>query len=181
MGVWWHALAFVTHERAKMSHKQGRNVTQAGPKCHTRAKMSHSHVIISVSDSCPLGDGPCISELYPRFHQFYHTKTFRFVCKHGVVFGFLVHIFVGFGWNFPYFEPTQHKTMCTLLVRNLYLQTGASDRGQNPSAARHSAVCSHQKHRLGESTLGKGGMMTKNIHLIFFKFHDMLREVMDFF
>ena len=46
MGVWWHALAFVTHERAKMSHKPGRNVTQAGPKCHTRAKMSHSHVII---------------------------------------------------------------------------------------------------------------------------------------
>ena len=29
-----------------MSHKPGRNVTQAGPKCHTRAKMSHSHVII---------------------------------------------------------------------------------------------------------------------------------------
>ena len=47
MGVWWHALAFVTHERAKMSHKPGRNVTQAGPKCHTRAKMSHSHVIMS--------------------------------------------------------------------------------------------------------------------------------------
>ena len=47
MGVWWHALAFVTHERAKMSHKPGRNVTQAGPKCHTRAKMSHSHVIIA--------------------------------------------------------------------------------------------------------------------------------------
>ena len=46
MGVWWHALAFVTHERAKMSHKPGRNVTQAGPKCHTRAKMSHSHVVI---------------------------------------------------------------------------------------------------------------------------------------
>ena len=46
MGVWWHALAFVTHERAKMSHKPGRNVTQASPKCHTRAKMSHSHVII---------------------------------------------------------------------------------------------------------------------------------------
>ena len=46
MGVWWHALAFVTHERAKMSHKPGRNLTQAGPKCHTRAKMSHSHVII---------------------------------------------------------------------------------------------------------------------------------------
>ena len=46
MGVWWHALSFVTHERAKMSHKPGRNVTQAGPKCHTRAKMSHSHVII---------------------------------------------------------------------------------------------------------------------------------------
>ena len=46
MGVWWHALAFVTHERPKMSHKPGRNVTQAGPKCHTRAKMSHSHVII---------------------------------------------------------------------------------------------------------------------------------------
>ena len=46
MGVWWHALAFVTHERAKMSHKPVRNVTQAGPKCHTRAKMSHSHVII---------------------------------------------------------------------------------------------------------------------------------------
>ena len=46
MGVWWHALAFVTHERAKMSHKPGRNVTQAGPKCHTRAKISHSHVII---------------------------------------------------------------------------------------------------------------------------------------
>ena len=46
MGVWWHALAFVTHERAKMSHKPGRNVTQAGPKCHTRAKMSHSHVIM---------------------------------------------------------------------------------------------------------------------------------------
>ena len=45
-GVWWHALAFVTHKRAKMSHKPGRNVTQAGPKCHTRAKMSHSHVII---------------------------------------------------------------------------------------------------------------------------------------
>ena len=47
MGVWWHALAFVTHERAKMSHKPVRNVTQAGPKCHTRAKMSHSHVIIT--------------------------------------------------------------------------------------------------------------------------------------
>ena len=46
MEVWWHALAFVTHERAKMSHKPGRYVTQAGPKCHTRAKMSHSHVII---------------------------------------------------------------------------------------------------------------------------------------
>ena len=29
-----------------MSQKPGRNVTQAGPKCHTRAKMSHSHVII---------------------------------------------------------------------------------------------------------------------------------------
>ena len=29
-----------------MSHKPVRNVTQAGPKCHTRAKMSHSHVII---------------------------------------------------------------------------------------------------------------------------------------
>ena len=42
MGVWWHALAFVTHERAKMSHKPGRNVTQAGPKCHTRAKISQS-------------------------------------------------------------------------------------------------------------------------------------------
>ena len=52
MGVWWHALAFVTHERAKMSHKPGRNVTQAGPKCHTRAKMSHSHVIIA--DTPPL-------------------------------------------------------------------------------------------------------------------------------
>ena len=49
MGVWWHALAFVTHERAKMSHKPGRNVTQAGPKCHTRAKMSHSHVIIGLN------------------------------------------------------------------------------------------------------------------------------------
>ena len=47
MAVLWHALAFVTHERAKMSHKPGRNLTQAGPKCHTRAKMSHSHVIIS--------------------------------------------------------------------------------------------------------------------------------------
>ena len=47
MGVWWHALAFVTHERAKTSHKPGRNVTQAGPKCHTRDKMSQSHVIIS--------------------------------------------------------------------------------------------------------------------------------------
>ena len=46
MGVWWHALTFVTHERAKMSHKPVRNVTQAGPKCHTRAKMSHSRVII---------------------------------------------------------------------------------------------------------------------------------------
>ena len=46
MGVWWHALAFVTHERSKMSHKPGRNLTQAGPKCHTRAKMSHSHVIM---------------------------------------------------------------------------------------------------------------------------------------
>ena len=45
MGIWWHALTFVTHERAKMSHKPVRNVTQAGPKCHTRAKMSHSHVI----------------------------------------------------------------------------------------------------------------------------------------
>ena len=32
MGVWWHALTFVTHERAKMSHKPVRNVTQAGPK-----------------------------------------------------------------------------------------------------------------------------------------------------
>ena len=52
MGVWWHVLAFVTHERAKMSHKQGRNVTQAGPKCHTRAKMSHSHVIIVVRLLC---------------------------------------------------------------------------------------------------------------------------------
>ena len=54
MGVWWHALAFVTHERAKMSHKPGRNVTQAGPKCHTRAKMSHSHVIINdiLSNHC---------------------------------------------------------------------------------------------------------------------------------
>ena len=31
-----------------MSHKPGRNVTQAGPKCHTRAKMSHSHVIMRV-------------------------------------------------------------------------------------------------------------------------------------
>ena len=51
MGVWWHALAFVTHERAKMSHKPGRNVTQAGPKCHTRAKMSHSHVIIMAKPS----------------------------------------------------------------------------------------------------------------------------------
>ena len=50
MGVWWHALAFVTHERAKMSHKPGRNVTQAGPKCHTRAKMSHSHVIMYIND-----------------------------------------------------------------------------------------------------------------------------------
>ena len=30
-----------------MSHKPVRNVTQAGPKCHTRAKMSHSHVIIN--------------------------------------------------------------------------------------------------------------------------------------
>ena len=50
MGVWWHALAFVTHERAKMSHKPGRNVTQAGPKCHTRAKMSHCHVIILHND-----------------------------------------------------------------------------------------------------------------------------------
>ena len=50
MGVWWHALAFVTHERSKMSHKPGRNVTQAGPKCHTRAKMSHSHVIIHIID-----------------------------------------------------------------------------------------------------------------------------------
>ena len=50
MGVWWHALAFVTHERAKMSHKPGRNVTQAGPKCHTRTKMSHSHVIILHSE-----------------------------------------------------------------------------------------------------------------------------------
>ena len=49
MGVWWHALAFVTHERAKMSHKLGRNVTQAGPKCHTRAKMSHSHVIMNTT------------------------------------------------------------------------------------------------------------------------------------
>ena len=48
MGVWWHALAFVTHERAKMSHKPGQNVTQAGPKCHTRAKMSHSHVVILI-------------------------------------------------------------------------------------------------------------------------------------
>ena len=55
MGLWWHALAFVTHERAKMSHKPGRNVTQAGPKCHTRAKMSHSHVIIRVN-SWPLED-----------------------------------------------------------------------------------------------------------------------------
>ena len=50
MGVWWHALAFVTHERAKMSHKPGRNLTQAGPKCHTRAKMSHSHVIMLIID-----------------------------------------------------------------------------------------------------------------------------------
>ena len=44
--IWWYAIAFVTHERAKMSYKPGRNVTQAGPKCHTRAKMSHSHVIM---------------------------------------------------------------------------------------------------------------------------------------
>ena len=29
-----------------MSHKPVRNVTQAGPKCHTRAKISHSHVIM---------------------------------------------------------------------------------------------------------------------------------------
>ena len=56
MGVWWHALAFVTHERAKMSHKPGRNVTQAGPKCHTRAKMSHSHVIIIACSSQSLSE-----------------------------------------------------------------------------------------------------------------------------
>ena len=35
-----------------MSHKPGRNVTQAGPKCHTRAKMSHSHVIMA--DQAPM-------------------------------------------------------------------------------------------------------------------------------
>ena len=34
-----------------MSHKPGRNVTQAGPKCHTRAKMSHSHVIIFINNN----------------------------------------------------------------------------------------------------------------------------------
>ena len=39
-----------------MSHKQGRNVTQAGPKCHTRAKMSHSHVIMPDTD--PSKDWP---------------------------------------------------------------------------------------------------------------------------
>ena len=38
--------------RAEMSHKPGRNVTQAGPKCHTRAKMSHSHVIMLYSIVC---------------------------------------------------------------------------------------------------------------------------------
>ena len=41
-----------------MSHKPVRNVTQAGPKCHTRAKMSHSHVIIMYrawSAMCDLG------------------------------------------------------------------------------------------------------------------------------
>ena len=68
MGVWWHALAFVTHERAKMSLKLGRNVTQAGPKCHTRAKMSHSHVIITPKIHMYPG-GYCPTPVTPRIHR----------------------------------------------------------------------------------------------------------------
>ena len=76
MGVWWHALALVTHERAKMSHKQGRNVTQAGPKCHTRAKMSHGHVIMK--NYCGFKTKSCCSNVcgYRR-----HPQTLVEICR----------------------------------------------------------------------------------------------------
>ena len=82
MGVWWHALAFVTHERAKMSHKPGRNVTQAGPKCHTRAKMSHSHVIIMINAwlrMLPFKQCVDLSNAKPMLQMHIHHFIFNYI------------------------------------------------------------------------------------------------------